>query len=60
MSYMTMNYEALSKIAEHMKQRLYTSLDRKYNEIERLKKKLNDIQDEMKMLQEEYHRVSVL
>lgn len=60
MSYMTMNYEALSKITEHMKQRLYTSLDRKYNEIERLKKKLNDIQDEMKMLQEEYHRVSVL
>ncbi|HHT96361.1 MAG TPA: hypothetical protein GXZ90_00475 [Clostridiales bacterium] len=45
---------------EHLKERVYKSLDIKQKEIKRFEKRVRVLKDEMKMLQEEYHRVSVL
>lgn len=53
-------YHTKKEAREHLKKRVYKSLNTKQKEIERLEKKVNDIQDEIEILQEEYYRVSVL
>lgn len=53
-------YHTKKEAKEHLKERVYKSLDIKQKEIERFEKRVKVLKDEMEILQEEYHRVSVL
>ena len=53
-------YHTKKEAREHLKERVYKSLDIKQKEIKRFEKRVKVLKGEMEILQEEYYRVSVL